>query len=187
MGLLKKIFGKKKNELKIKKENIYDSLGTIKPFATLDNTQLKRFITILSQNEKLDDNQKEAFLKLLYTMYPNVSSDENNIWNLSNGNNVIYKNEDIEIQYEKKSEDIEKTYNSGSVNFIYKSSYGGFVINQNGRNKVFFLLYTSEYISARLMDVFKEVENQVLELKRDSACGKYRIYVGKIEGKRQNT
>lgn len=185
MGFFKNLFHKKdiKEEKKFCKKNVYDSLGKIRPFTTLNNNQLKYFLELLSQSEKIDENQKEAFLKISNMIYQN-SNENSDIWNLQDGNNMIYKNEDIEIHYDKKSEDMDELNNGGRINIIYKSSYGSFIINQNGRNKIFFLLYISEYISAKLLDVLKEVENQVLEVRKDNGLGKYRIYVGKIEGKR---
>lgn len=184
MGILTKLFNKKKTNIKNSKKNIYDSLGDIKPLTTLENNQLRKFITILSQSQNLNENEKKAFSNLLYIIYPNFDAEGNNIWNFTEGVHLVYKNEDVEIKYEKKSEDIEESYNRGSVNIVYKSNAGSFVINQNGRNKVFFLIYVSEYISDDLLKLLKEVESQVLELKKDNAYGKYRIYVGKIEGKK---
>ncbi len=179
MGILRKLFNGEKKNKKNTKKNIYDNLGTIKPFTTLENSQLRKFITILSQNQELNSNEKQALSNLLYIMYPNFDAEGNNIWNLDDGTHLIYRNEDIEIQYEKKSETTEE-----SINFVYKSNRGSFVINQNGRNKIFFLIYVSEYISTKLLEILKEVENEVLKLKKDNGYGKYRIYVGKIEGKK---
>lgn len=179
MGILKKFLNRKKENKKNIKKNIYDNLGTIKPFTTLENSQLRKFITILSQNQELNDNEKQALSNLVYIMYPNFDAEGNNIWDLDDGIHVIYRNEDVEIQYEKKSIDTQE-----SVNFVYKSNNGSFIINQNGRNKIFFLIYISEYISAKLLEILKGVENEVLKLKKDNGYGKYRIYVGKIEGKK---
>lgn len=188
MGLLKKLLHKKRIESGYKnnkKNDIYEGLGILRPFTALENDQLREFISYLSNEKKLNEIEREAFSKLWYTICPDFDGFGNNIWNLKDGNYIVYKKEDIEIQYEKKTEDIDKYYNEGRANFTYKSNSGNFIINQNERNKLIFLIYVSEHISDRLLLILREAEADVLKLKKDKIQEKYKVDVPKIDTKKQ--
>lgn len=188
MGFLEKLLPKKRIESGYKnnkKNDIYQELGILRPFTALENDQLRSFISDLSDNKKISETEKEAFSKLWYTVCPDFDGFGNNIWNLKDGNYIVYKKDDIEVQYEKKTEDIDKYYNEGRANFTYKSSSGNFIINQNERNKLIFLIYVSEDISDRLLSILREAEADVLKLKKDNIQEKYKVNVPKIDIKEQ--
>lgn len=181
LGKRKKLITSQEN---IDKGNIYEDLGIVQPFTALENGQMRSFIGDLSKNKRLTETEREAFESLWNAICIDIDGFGNNIWNLREGHFTTYEKGKIKTEFEKKSaKDIDdsKYTDEGRITFTYKSDEGNIVIHQNERNKSIFLAYVSEDISERLYDIFREVEAQILKLKREKTLSKYEYKVDESE------
>ena len=159
MGILDR-FTKSLQERTDIKKNIYEELGIIQPFTLLVAGQFNSFIANLSEDKYtlLNDSEKNAFNVLWDVACIDIDDFGNNIWNLKKGIFEVYNKDGIIVKFEKKSAEVNDTYDEGRANFIYLSKDGNFIINQNDRNKRAFLVYTSENISDRLVKALRYAE-----------------------------
>lgn len=161
-------------------KDIYEDLGVVKPFTALENEQMRSFIGDLSHCEKLSESEQQAFKSLWNAICIDMGSTGNNIWNLKEGHFTTYKENGIRTEFKKvSSKDIDdgRHIEEGRVTFTFKSKEGNIVVNQHERNKTIFLVYVSEDISERLYGIFREVETNILKIKKENELSKYKIEV----------
>lgn len=181
------VFNKKKKskikEGKINKDNkdIYDDLGVVKPFTALENEQMRSFVGDLSDCEKLNESERQAFKSLWNAICIDMDGFGNNIWNLKKGHFTTYDKDGIKAEFKKVSSkdiDDDEYFEQGRVTFTFKSKEGNIVVTQHERNKIIFLAYVSEDISERLYGIFREVEAEILKIKKENPLStKYKVEI----------
>lgn len=170
MGFLSNLINKRKvlpieSQSNAKENNIYDEFGLIQPFSAFTSSQLSQFISELKRSPYAIITERPAFEQLWNALCIDFEGFGNNVWNLGEGTFSIYDQNGIKIQYHKVSKDIDEYYNQGRADFAFKSAEGKFIINQNERNSDIFLLFVSEGISNRMLQMLRDAECKSLKIK----------------------
>lgn len=155
--------------------NIYKELGMIEPFTLLVDEQFNNFISELSENKLLNDDEREALDTLWYAACIDIDGFGNNIPFLEAGTFVVYDKNGVTIRFEKRESNLDDDSSEGRANFVYLSNEGNFIINQNERNKKAFLVYVSENITNRLLQALREAECRVLRIKKSDEVEKENV------------
>lgn len=178
-----------KNERKdIFQGNIYDYFETPKPFTVLENEQFRSFVADLSHEKDLSPNAREAFGALWRCACIDIDGYGNNIWDLKEGQFVVYDEDGVKIQFKKKlTKDIlngytDELYDQGRADLTYTSPDGGILISQDKRNRRLFLVYTSDDITEKFMEILRKIELQAIGLKetKENIHKKYAVDISKM-------